>query len=101
MSYGITPKRSVSFTVFPLINAPRRILNFETARWGVRCLLEDGAYFKVREINNIKCQKLFIFRMKQISTIFSLFYCFHTTTMDKIFETSSGFRVKYDIPGKF
>ena len=40
-------------TVFPLISAPRRLLNFET----VRC----GAYLKDREVNNIKCQNLVIF----------------------------------------
>ena len=39
----------------------------------MRRLLEGGAYFKVREMNNIKCQNPAIFsfkiRMKQIFTI--------------------------------
>ena len=49
---------------------PRRLSNFETE---VRGLLEGGAYFTVREMNNIKCQNLVIFsfkiRMKQIFII--------------------------------
>ena len=48
-------------TVFPLISAPRRLLNFETGVWR---LLEGGAYFKVREMNNIKCQNFVTFPFK-------------------------------------
>ena len=40
---------------------PRRLLNFKTE---VRRLLEGGAYFKFRKINNIKRQNLVIFSFK-------------------------------------
>ena len=37
----------------------RRLLKFETINRGRR-LLKGGAYFEVRELNNIKCQNLVI-----------------------------------------
>ena len=49
-------------TVFPLISTPRRLINFETWQGGEEVL--GGAYFKVREMNNIKCQNLVIFSFK-------------------------------------
>ena len=55
---------------------PRRLSNFETLTFGAyqrAALIRGGAYFKVREINNIKCQNLltisFKIRVKQIFTI--------------------------------
>ena len=63
-------------TIFPLINAGGAYQIWKLSGAALtrgRRLLEGGAYFKVREMDNIKCQNLFIFsfkiRMKQIFTI--------------------------------
>ena len=48
--------KEITDTAFPLISVPPGLLNFETVRW--------GAYFKVREMKNIKCQNLVIFSFK-------------------------------------
>ena len=63
-------------TIFPLISAGGAYQIWKLSGAALtrgRHLLEGGAYFKVREMDNIKCQNLFIFsfkiRMKQIFTI--------------------------------
>ena len=48
---------------------PRRLLNFETE---VRRLLEGGACYKVREMNNIKCQDFVIFSLNINNTFSAL-----------------------------
>ena len=66
-TFKITKKGSwlntYGITVFPVISA-RRLLNFETVRCGPyqrETLNRGGAYYKVREMNNIKCQNFVIF----------------------------------------
>ena len=60
----------VYYTVFPQTSTPpRRLLNFETE---VRRLLEGGACYKVREMNNIKCQDFVIFSLNINNTFSAL-----------------------------